>query len=108
MSGEDRLSIASSCGRRRLWTSDEKQWIVAESYEEGASVAVIARQHGAQANQLCTWRREFRAMRPLCGFVISSDRMFSRAFAWTWSRHHRAGLGEGENRDGPALGLRAR
>jgi transposase len=64
MSGEDRSSMASSRGRRRPWTPDEKQRIVAESYEEGASVAVVARRHGVNANQLFTWRREFRAVAP--------------------------------------------
>lgn len=72
--GEDRLTIASSRGQPRLWTSDEKQGIVAESHEEEASVAVVARRHGVNANQLFR-RREFRSMRP-SGAVDSAGLKF--------------------------------
>lgn len=42
---------------RRSWSDDEKQRIVAEATAPGASVADIARRHGANANLVFTWRR---------------------------------------------------
>lgn len=46
--------------KRRSWTLDEKRRIVDESLEDGASIAEIARRHDLNANQLFTWRRQFR------------------------------------------------
>jgi transposase len=45
--------------RRRIWSADQKRRIVAESFEPGASVAVVARRRGINANLLFTWRRRF-------------------------------------------------
>jgi transposase len=45
--------------KRRSWTRDEKRRIVDESFEEGASIAEVARRHDVNANQLFTWRRQF-------------------------------------------------
>jgi transposase len=42
---------------RRIWSADEKRQIVAESFQPNASVAVVARRHGVNANLLFTWRR---------------------------------------------------
>ncbi len=42
---------------RRIWSADQKRQIVAESFEPNASVAVVARRHGVNANLLFTWRR---------------------------------------------------
>ena len=44
--------------RRRSWTRDEKRRIVDESFEEGASIAEVARRHELNANLLFTWRRK--------------------------------------------------
>lgn len=44
--------------RRRSWTRDEKRRIVAESLQEGASIAEVARRHELNANLLFTWRRK--------------------------------------------------
>jgi transposase len=46
-------------GRRRYWRQDAKRRIVAESFEEGASVAEVARRYGLNANLVFTWRRQF-------------------------------------------------
>ena len=46
--------------RRRLWSAQDKQRIVAETLEPGASVSVVARRHDVNANMLFTWRREAR------------------------------------------------
>ena len=43
--------------RRRRWSADQKQRIIAESFAPGASVAEVARRYGLNANMLFTWRR---------------------------------------------------
>ena len=45
---------------RRRWSAAKKRRIVAETYEPGASVSVAARRHDVNANQVFTWRRQFR------------------------------------------------
>src|ERR1019366_6301093 len=50
--------------RRRAWSKDEKRQIVAESCAPGASVAIVARRHGINANLLFTWRRQLGAASP--------------------------------------------
>lgn len=42
---------------RRIRTLQEKQRILAEAAEPGASVAAVARTHGLNANLLFAWRR---------------------------------------------------
>jgi len=49
---------AASGRRRRSWSLDEKRRIVAESLEDGASIAEVARRHDLNANQLFSWRRQ--------------------------------------------------
>ena len=59
------MSVLSSGGvgkrRRRVRWADEKQRIVAETFERGASVSAVARRHGLNANLLFTWRRTMGA-----------------------------------------------
>ena len=43
--------------RRRRRTAAEKLAIIAETYEPGATVSLVARRHGLAPNQLFTWRR---------------------------------------------------
>ena len=52
------LDDGSGMGRRkqRRRTAAERASIVAESYEAGATVAMVARKHGIVASQLSTWR----------------------------------------------------
>ncbi len=47
-------------GKRRRWSDGEKARAVEASFEPGAVVSVVARQHGATPQQLFTWRREAR------------------------------------------------
>jgi transposase len=44
--------------RRRTWSWNQKQAIVAESQSSHLSPAVIARKHGIDTGQLYTWRRQ--------------------------------------------------
>ena len=57
-----RLEVVST-GARRRWTLEEKQRIVAESYDGPRLVSVTARRNGLSASQLFTWRRLARAGR---------------------------------------------
>jgi len=45
--------------RHRRWSKEEKRRIVAETFEPGASVSVVARRHDVNANQVFAWRRQF-------------------------------------------------
>ena len=51
-----RLDVIST-GARRRWTFEEKQRIVAESYEGPRLVSATARRNGLSASQLFAWRR---------------------------------------------------
>lgn len=55
------VSATDTLGRRiaprRHRTIEEKQRIVAESFEPGASVAEVARRYEVNANQVFAWRR---------------------------------------------------
>jgi transposase len=46
--------------RRRFWSAEEKQKLVAEALTPGASMADIARRHDVNPNLLFTWRRKAR------------------------------------------------
>ncbi len=50
--------------RRRVWSAEEKQRIVAETFAPGASVSLVARRHDLNANMLFTWRRQAGAAEP--------------------------------------------
>lgn len=45
---------------RRYRSKQERRRIAEESLQDGASVAVIARQHGVNANQVFQWRKLLR------------------------------------------------
>ena len=45
---------------RRRWSDAEKRRIVAESYQPGVSVSVVARRNDVNANLVFTWRRQVR------------------------------------------------
>lgn len=66
--------------RRRFWSEDEKRHIVAESFEQGASIAEVARRHDLNANLLFTWRRQLGAkavggggLTPMLPVMISTE-----------------------------------
>jgi len=49
-----------SVAKRRFRTKQERRQIAEESLRPGASVAVVARRHGVNANQVFLWRRLLR------------------------------------------------
>ena len=56
--------------RRRRWSEARKRLIVAESYQPGVSVSVVARRHDVNANLVFSWRRQYRELaRVVGGFV---------------------------------------
>lgn len=50
----------SGRGRRQFRSVEQKRQMVQETLAPGASVATIARRHGVNANQLFSWRRQYR------------------------------------------------
>ena len=60
MSDAGRQSADDGDRRRRTWSADLKQRIIAESFAPGASVAEVARRYGLNGNILFTWRRRDR------------------------------------------------
>ena len=58
-SAEKMVTLKS--GRTRLFRSkQERRQIVEETLKPGASVALVARAHGVNANQVFAWRRMYR------------------------------------------------
>jgi transposase len=53
-------TAADSVVRRRFRTKQERRQIAEESLRPGASVAVVARRHSVNANQVFLWRRLLR------------------------------------------------
>ena len=47
-------------GKRRRWSEAERRRIVEETLAAGASVALVARSHGVNANQVFSWRKLYR------------------------------------------------
>ena len=53
-----RAEVITSVERRRRWSQDEKERLVAASLEPGASVSEVARIAGLHVSQLFRWRKE--------------------------------------------------
>ena len=58
-----RIEVITRGERRRRWSAEEKQAIVAESLEPSVSIAGIARKHGIGTGQLYGWRHQFLTIR---------------------------------------------
>ena len=54
------IEIITGRERRRRWSTSEKLRIVAETYEQGATVGDVAARHGAYRSLVFTWRRQVR------------------------------------------------
>jgi transposase len=53
----EKIEVITSKQSRRRWAPSEKRAIVQETYEQGATVSLVARRHGIAPNQLFYWRR---------------------------------------------------
>ena len=58
--GGAEILIAEPAGKRRYRSKRERREVVEETLQPGASVAVIARRHGVNANQVFHWRKLYR------------------------------------------------
>ena len=56
-----RVEVISGIERRRRWSSDEKQAIVAASFAVGACVTDVARRYDVHPNQIYRWRQALSA-----------------------------------------------
>ncbi|QFI68815.1 IS66-like element accessory protein TnpA [Sinorhizobium alkalisoli] len=52
------IEVITSVERRRRWSREEKERLVAATLEPGASVSEIAHSAGIQVSQLFRWRKE--------------------------------------------------
>jgi transposase len=64
-----RIEVITRPEKRRRWSADEKQAIVAESVMGAASIAAIARKHGIGTGQLYLWRHQFLKPQPAACFA---------------------------------------
>lgn len=64
------IEVITSVERRRRWSREEKERLVAACLEPGASVSEIARKAGIHAVQLFRWRKQ------LCQISASSVPQF--------------------------------
>ena len=53
-------NVGDSVAKRRFRSKQERRRIAEESLQPGASVAVVARRHGVNANQVFHWRKLLR------------------------------------------------
>lgn len=56
------IEVITSVERRRRWPREEKERLVAATFEPGASVSEIARSAGIYVSQLFRWRKELCQM----------------------------------------------
>jgi len=53
-----RVEVITSIERRRRWSREEKERLVAASFEPGVSVSEVARSAGIHVSQLFRWRKD--------------------------------------------------
>ena len=53
-----RVEVITSVERRRRWSRDEKEQLVAATLEPGAKVSEVAQAAGIHTSQLFRWRKE--------------------------------------------------
>ncbi|NTF59393.1 transposase [Agrobacterium rhizogenes] len=64
------VEVITSVERRRRWPREQKERLVAATFEPGASVSEIARSAGIHSGQLFRWRKE------LCQVSVPSVSQF--------------------------------
>lgn len=60
--------VLRGVSRRRIWSTEEKLRILAQSVAPGSSPKLTCRMHGVSSGQFYTWRKQFRTGE-LTGFV---------------------------------------
>ena len=55
-----KLVVLKDGGTRRFRSKQERRAIVEETMKPGASIALVARAHDVNANQVFKWRRQYR------------------------------------------------
>ena len=55
-----RVVTLKNGGTRRFWSKQDRRQIVEETLKPGASVALVARAHDVNANQVFKWRKQYR------------------------------------------------
>jgi len=58
---ETGIAVGGGSRPRRRWTVSEKRRIVKDTLSSTRSLASLARQHGVNANQLFSWRKQYHA-----------------------------------------------
>src|SRR4051794_32968493 len=58
-----RIEIRTRNGRRRRWSDEDKERIVADSFAPGAVVSEVARRYAVSAGRLFAWRKAVRERR---------------------------------------------
>ena len=53
-----RVEVITSVERRRRWSREEKEQLVAASFEPGVTASEVARSAGIHVSQLFRWRKE--------------------------------------------------
>jgi|APThiThiocy_cv2_1041547.scaffolds.fasta_scaffold32232_3 transposase len=53
-----RFEVFTGSGRRRSWSAEQKERIIAETLSGEESVSAVARRHGLTPQQLFSWRRQ--------------------------------------------------
>src|SRR3954449_3266816 len=59
-----RIEVITRTEKRRRWSAEEKQAIVAESFAGATSITAVARKHGIGTGQLYSWRHQLLKQRP--------------------------------------------
>jgi transposase len=67
---QTRVEVITSVQRRRRWSAEEKERIVALALEPGAVASAVAREAGVHSSQLFRWRRQLCALRVAPGFAV--------------------------------------
>jgi transposase len=66
-----RVEVISGQERRRHWSKEQKQAIVAEAFAPGASVSAIARRVDMSTGQIYRWRRQLCGVAGFTEVVVS-------------------------------------
>ena len=96
------VEVITSVERRRHWSREEKQRLVAESSRPGRTTSQVARANGIAPGQFFTWRRQFLAA--ATGVDIENDGFVPVQIASSLPRA--AGLGFSATSAGPRIEIR--